>query len=226
MAKIQLGGIISDITGSIGGTTFQRGNGVYVARKKSIPRKFNSSLQQLTLKYLSTINAAWNDLSVEELHAFDGWAAMLQIYKHKQFKHILSGIELFRQINFYRAANNLALITSAPMSYYNAEPANLSDIISGADLIVEFDRVIDSTNETAYIFLSSPVSNKSRQPGNKLRLMSAAQTSVTQFTVTESYTNAFGNLITPGSYIWIKFCIADKINGLPGAWYTTIGQVS
>jgi hypothetical protein len=70
MAKIQLGGTVSAISGSIGGQTYSRNaNGAYI-RNKAIPTNTNTIPQQLARARFGSVSQIWGGLTDAQKQSF------------------------------------------------------------------------------------------------------------------------------------------------------------
>jgi len=71
MALIKTGGLISEIRGSIGGTTYSRGRYGAIARNRTIPVQPNSARQMVVRNNMKLLINEWNDYMTQAER--DGW---------------------------------------------------------------------------------------------------------------------------------------------------------
>jgi len=99
MAKIRLGTIVGQISGSAGATTFSHGRfGAYI-RLRSIPVQPNSGPQLLRRATLTGLSSAWGTLDVTKRLAWKVWAQNNPITDRLGDKRILSGAMAYVQCN-------------------------------------------------------------------------------------------------------------------------------
>jgi hypothetical protein len=99
MAKVELGALLSNISGSIGGTTFRRTRTGFSAGRKSNGYSKNISLKNTSLGYLREVRNMWNLLEYEDKKRWNDKAAAIT-FPNKFGKEIyLTGRLLFIKAN-------------------------------------------------------------------------------------------------------------------------------
>lgn len=99
MAKIRLGQMVGQVSGSIGATTYSHGRfGPYV-RLRSIPVQPNSAPQLLRRATLSGLSSAWGALGATTKLSWKVWAQNNPITDRLGDKRILSGAMAYVQCN-------------------------------------------------------------------------------------------------------------------------------
>lgn len=102
MATFKLGAIITDIAGSIGGTTLKRNGSYKVIMNKSSGTPYSRSYNNPSLQYLPFIFKAWSTLEIAEKEA---WIDQARYYTFPdKFGNLraLSGRQLFIKLNAQR----------------------------------------------------------------------------------------------------------------------------
>lgn len=102
MATFKLGAIITDIAGSIGGTTLKRNGGYKVIMNKSSGTPYSRSYNNPSLQYLPFIFKAWSRLEIAEKEA---WIDQARYYTFPdKFGNLraLSGRQFFVKLNAQR----------------------------------------------------------------------------------------------------------------------------
>lgn len=225
MAKIQLSGLISDISGSVNGSTFQRSRVGHVIRNKPLPRKGNSILQTKTIIFQSEINSNWNSLTFAEQDVWNQFAEFAQVTKHKQFGHVLSGIEVFRMINFYRLMYHESVLLTPVFKPYAIFAADINFISVSTNLILTFNRDLEPTDETLIISVSPPTDEGRSIPPNTVRMLEVTTENSNQINLTSRYEEKFGKLPSPNQYVWIRYTFQSLETGLIGTFSEKIYQV-
>ncbi len=115
MALVLLGGGVTDIRGSIGGTTFSRNQGGNYARARTKPINQRSQRQVDQRTILSHIGRAWWDtLTIAERTAWNTYAEMTTWTNRLGQTISISGMAAFVRTNSYLLRDGVALRTAAP----------------------------------------------------------------------------------------------------------------
>jgi hypothetical protein len=112
MARIVYGGLVSDISGSIGGSTLQRSQFGPVIRNKPRPLRNTSQSQLETRALMSQVQYAWRNLSAANRFLWNNFNSFsLQAIRRSQSVAI-SGYALFIKYNFLRLLNGGSILTT------------------------------------------------------------------------------------------------------------------
>lgn len=165
MATFKLGAIVTELVGSIGGTTFKRNGSYRVAMNKNNGSTYSRLLTNKALSYLSFIFKSWSTLSSE---VQDTWNTQALSYvfpdKFGDLRNI-SGRQLFIKLNSQRwqfflnivspeAVNNTLypfVLTGARINW--GDRLLLADITVGLDLTQYYAVMVETTLQP----LRSPV---------------------------------------------------------------------
>ena len=102
MATFKLGAIITDIAGSIGGTTLKRNGGYKVIMNKSSGTSYSKSYNNPSLQYLPFIFKSWSYLDNAEKSAWKEQALLFKFPDKFGTLRTLSGRQLFVKLNAQR----------------------------------------------------------------------------------------------------------------------------
>lgn len=102
MATFKLGAIITDIAGSIGGTTLKRNGNYKVIMNKSSGTPYSRSLDNPSLQYLPFIFKSWSLLSEQEKAAWKEQALLYTFPDKFGTLRNLTGRQLFVKLNAQR----------------------------------------------------------------------------------------------------------------------------
>lgn len=102
MATFKLGAIITDIAGSIGGTTLKRNGSYKVIMNKSSGTSYSRSYNNPSLRYLSYIFKSWSHLSDADKAAWKEQALLYTFPDKFGTLRNLSGRQLFVKLNAQR----------------------------------------------------------------------------------------------------------------------------
>lgn len=225
MARIQLSGFVSDISGSVRGSTFQRIRSGYVVRSKPMPRKGNSVDQQNVLSIQRIISTYWTAMSEADQLQWNQFAEFAKVTRGKQYSHVLTGVEVFRMINYYLLAYGES-VKLIPVF----EPANYSgffpvSIVNDGSLYVTYNDTLDPSEQRAILSIGYPFSEGYNTPPSNLRLMIIDTPNSDEIDITSVYTAKFGTLPPVGSIIWIRSALQSINNGLLSTFFYARLQV-
>jgi hypothetical protein len=117
MANIKLGGGVTDIRGSIGGTTFSRGPAGAIARQRVKVINPRSALQVARRAVASSLAQHWSqDLDAGERADWNAYAAATDFTNKVGDTIQISGLACFVRLNSLRMLMGLAVQETAPLS--------------------------------------------------------------------------------------------------------------
>lgn len=150
-ALIQLGGGVSDVRGSIGGTTFARNRYGNYARNKTVPVDPASSYQTAIRATMGQVRSLWfNSCTAAQRTAWGVYATNVSMVNRIGQSIKLTGYNMFCRTNTSLLYNSLDPILDAPTDFSLAEQdATLAVTCSAAtqNLSVAFDTDLDWVDE-------------------------------------------------------------------------------
>jgi len=201
MARIKTSGLISDISGSVSGMTFQKGVSGLVLRKKPIPLKIDSASQHKQRNAITFLQSKWALLTTGERNKwkyFLSWSNQSQ--KHNQ--HLLiSGYQLYLKYQSARLLAGLNVITDFSFVPLDVVPRTLEIYNSGSTFFVLFDDYVQSDAYFFNLFLTMPVNVGTAYRCNCLRFMPVTYKTDTQYYLVGSYEGIFGTIPPVGSQL-------------------------
>lgn len=165
MARVTYGSEITELTGSIAGTTFQRNFSGNIARSR--PNKIINPSNLLGQKQLllSSLVNTWTQLS-ESNKA--GWNALAAAHDHTDpwgNVRTISGYQWFLSCNLNLAVINGSQISVAPAYSLPDPPPSYSILYQSDAFLIVFSETYDPDPDTLVIYATPPVrttSSKSR----------------------------------------------------------------
>jgi hypothetical protein len=157
MARVTYGSLITKLTGSIAGTTFQQNFSGSIARSK--PNKIINPSNLLGSKQLdlAVLVSQWNQLTSSQK---SGWNSLASSYSHTDpwgnVKKI-SGFQWFMSNNLNLAAINAGRIGDAPSYLLPPPPPSYSLLFQATQLLIQFSKSYDPTPYTLIIYATPPV---------------------------------------------------------------------
>ena len=118
MATFKLGAIITDIAGSIGGTTLKRNGAYKVIMNKSSGTPYSRSYNNPSLQYLPFIFKSWSRLSDEEKKAWIDQAKNFTFPDKFGALRTLSGRQLFVKLNAQRWLDTPSFVDVSAISSF------------------------------------------------------------------------------------------------------------
>lgn len=100
MAVIKLGSIVTDLSGSAGGSTIQKCRSGYILRNKPQQTFSRTSSQSLIRSINKTMQSGWRSLSDQHRKVWNDYAINKPVFNHSVDKHILSGHSLWLKYQF------------------------------------------------------------------------------------------------------------------------------
>ncbi len=118
MATFKLGAIITDIAGSIGGTTLKRNGSYKVIMNKSSGTPYSRSYNNPSLRYLPFIFKSWSLLSDPEKAAWKEQALLFTFPDKFGTLRTLSGRQLFVKLNAQRWLDTPSFVDVSAISSF------------------------------------------------------------------------------------------------------------
>lgn len=204
MAKVKLSGLVQDISGSIGGYTFQKSRYGLSLKSKHIPLNYFSQDQQIIRGIMSRLRASWYTQTSDVIAQYTYFSQFIQRYT-KRSKILISPMELFIKYNFHRLLNGYSILTSFQ---YIVNPIN--------DITVRFIYpdygagyiLINSTPDLTDIFvtlkLSPQIKSGRNNNFNRLRFLNYTINGSTELVITNTWPAKFGAWPANHSYVFCQ----------------------
>lgn len=154
MAKVVY--TLGEVTGSIGGLTFQRNTSGAIIRTRPAPSKSSTTAQ--TEKHIAHINwlFQWQQLTQAQRDAWNTFAATFtKINRYGQTK-TLTGQNWFESLNYYRADIGEVQLSNPPVHTLPSAPPNVIINITEAQITLTMPLEYDYTNNPFIVWVSPP----------------------------------------------------------------------
>lgn len=205
MARIKLGPVVTDISGSIGGITFQRNKFGLTMRAKPLPL-YSKTPSQLTIRsYISKLQGDWQGLEDADRLQWNRFLNYSGQTILRDRSVLLSGQGLFIKYNLYRLLCGLpvlATILYATMPHYSL-PDYLSRI--GEGLFLHFPLLVFPEYWFFIFKVTNPRHSGQVYSSKGLRFMVTRFEESDTFDITDPYIKAFG--VLPLVYSWYHYNI-------------------
>lgn len=114
MAKVQYGSFVVNLTGSVGGTTFQRNRSGDIARNRGGTRRRQTTRQSTTSAEFTKFLTAWAFIGLANQTVWNDFAALNPFEDRYGTTKTLTGMNYFMSVNRSRDLVGLGLILFAP----------------------------------------------------------------------------------------------------------------
>lgn len=215
MARIIYTGLVSNINGSIAGTTFQRNAYGHTIKKKPNIVNPNRPKQSVIKANMQIVSGAWLTLTPAVRSAWAAYALSFPVASRLNPSSFLSGHALFNRINLFRlAAGNNVFSTSPSMVADSILPPTIEVNRVGATLIYFNDYASSLNNMQVVCFLSGRVKPTQLYDRTKTRFMGNFKATITDHVdVAAPYIAQFGVLPSTGDNIFLRTVYYSLVNG-------------
>jgi len=165
MARVSYGALITELTGSIGGITFQKNSSGSIARLKPNMPVNSTASQQSQQIYLSGLISAWSNLSAANKITWEAFATAHDHINEFGETKTLNGFQWFLSCNLNLLITGQATISAAPAWTAIASLANFTLVTDAANFDLDWTPSIDITGYRLLVYATPPV----RQSSMKLR---------------------------------------------------------
>lgn len=216
MAKIKLGPIAAQISGSIAGTVFSRNRAGWYARTRAIPTNPNTNAQQAIRGLFATTSQAWAALTVSQRAAWENWANQNLITDVLGDEIQMSGHQAHQKLNTRLAFIGSTVITEPPIS---AAPTGLTAITQNGDIGIGAFDLIFATSPLATddkLWMRAALINSAgvKYHTNALRFIGvSAAAETTPFDNLSQVTAKFGSPIVDQT-LHMHVSVIDTLTGL------------
>lgn len=227
MARIKYSGLISDISGSLAGTTFQRGYFGQVLRKKPIPCNRQTAAQLNVRSIMQTVQQSWHALTPLQKSQWNRFIAYSMQTTRRTKTITLSGHALFLKYQTIRLLTGFSQLSTIAYAPLGDHPNVDGFEIDGGDLSIQFDDNVDHTDIFFLLKVSRPLDQNHYFKWNSLRLMVPAISTNDHYDFTSSYTQCFGNPPSDGDYVHYSltwFSVIAPIIARPQVGISTVDE--
>ncbi len=230
MARIQLGALITDISGSIGGFTFQKNRSGRIIRSRGGTFKSSTPKQTISQSAHTTAIARWMELSFAEKELWNLFA--IANTKVDKFGNVrtLSGLNWFESINATRLCFGLSLLLAPPIFSLPASPPAYDFTASATQLLIDFNPPFEPVDTGLKIWTTPPLTTITNSLQSQYRLTKCIQSaSYDVLDITADWVAAHNIPYPPSSNTYcftigvlIQSCLLD--NGICSAGTSNISS--
>ncbi len=213
MARIKFSGLVTEIRGSAGGTTFQSNAYGWTAKNKANMIRPNSTYQEECKAAFMRAASSWATLTDVQRQSVNSWATSNPQYAKNNPESILSGFAVW--VRYW--ATRLNFNKTWPIAYFApaASPPAIDTVTFTCTLIagvlsINANFVIGTGLWSFGYWLSPPTTGSRLFPGSTLRKVGFVTNEDDNLTSAASYTARFGRLPEVGDWINLKYLFFDE----------------
>ena len=221
-ALILFGGGVSEMRGSIGGTTFSRNSSGAYARNRTKPVNPRTSKQSYVRSLFAYIAQLWRTLTKDQRNTWISYAPNLSRVNKLGQTVPLTGSQLFQKVNTnLRTTGNATLTTCESVSVPGIQLVDsVTNDIGANTMIVAAEDATVITGTTMRVFATAPRSAGSKFAGKssyKLIHVGAGNSTLDTLDLYTEYVNTFGTAGAIGQVIGFKFNFIKNAVGIESA---------
>lgn len=224
MAIIQLGSLISNIKGSIGGVTFSNVRGGTVAKSRLTGKRIPTTSQSNALNNSKIITNAWNNLTAEQKQVFNDYALANEFTDRYGNTKSITGYAWFKMLCWASYFLDATLLTSPPAYSTPAALPALTVVCDVDSIVCTWATSINTATTGLLFYTSPPVRQGAGLVRGSLRLTDISSLDYSSsFNITTAWQNAHGlvweNLTVLGVFNIFVFAVPVKL----ASWVTGLG---
>jgi hypothetical protein len=210
MASITYNPIVSNIRGSVGNATFQRGQAGYIIRHKPFSSKSPSSSQSLHRNLILQIHNEWHSLTPEQVSRWNNFSSYYKTFANKNPSVLISGYALFLKHNFLLlCAGNAMLLSIVYNQNIFANPSGSSYMGAGT-FGYDLDDAFNQTSWVVLLKVTPPLPFRTATPQKYFRVIIPTVISSFQLEIYTQYLSLFGRMPTHNEFVYFSIQFVNK----------------
>lgn len=161
MARVKYTGVVSDLSGSVSGTTFQKNSSGSIARAKTTQSFFPSQLQSASRNDFAKVSAYWSKLDLSVQQNWNAYAAAHPIYDRWGNVKTLNGFQYYMQSNINLLGLGLEIIPTPPVFSPQEIVPDYEIVAFSNSLHLDFYPAINYPDCDLVVYASAPTTSSS-----------------------------------------------------------------
>jgi hypothetical protein len=193
MALIQLGVIVTNIKGSIGGTTFSMNRAGLTAKKRLVGKRLANANQLASLNDSMAVTVAWNSLSFSQKTDFNNYALANAYTDRFGVTKQLTGFQWYKQLSQSSMFFAGSQLTAPPP--YSIPPAlpTFALFVEDDGIRIVWSTPIDTSLVYVYCYTTKPTRGQARTQRGLYKLTDIRSLDYSSsFNITDAWNNAHG----------------------------------
>jgi hypothetical protein len=204
MAIVKYGALVTELRGSIGGTTFQRNKYGYSAKNKSLPGNVESTPRSNVKQAIRRISQHWATLSEANRNLWISFATTYPQPVKNNPSANMSGFAVFLKFNFFWYLR-AGYIVNTPSFTLSSLPSFTVAIVKSSSFLNFVPTVSATDLLTVFIVsVSNPVKESVNFAKNRVRYMSFCYADNSGVSIDTAYVAQFGQLPNVGDWVFVK----------------------
>jgi len=214
MARITLSGLLTDIRGSVGGSTFQNSQAGLILRNKPHQLARNTLKQNSRAVILDRVQQAWNTIGFQNRNAWQVFAKSIRQRQVKNAGKFQSGQSLFMRCNYFRLIYGDSIQDSPSFNTCFFEFVSPLDIEVGAAIVVPFNDDIPNLAVYGVLDLSNSYTTPNDRNFKPVRLFPFDQIDTNNVDITALWETTYGTFPLIGQFVNFRMRLIFKENGV------------
>jgi hypothetical protein len=204
MARVIYGAFITDIRGSMGGTTFQANKHGFTGRNKPSMKKPSGNDVSFIQSNLANVTHIWQSMTDAQRNVFDTFATTFPQYSKKNPTSQLSGYEVFLMWNCTRLAVGTN-VSIAPSIVGLTLPSVAPTLVrSGGSLLFNLHEVSIDPDAAWGTYISPIVNGSINFIGSRTRFLRNWACSEGDVDITTLWSKLWGALPVAGNIVFVR----------------------
>ncbi len=214
MARIKYSGLIDEINGSIGGTTFQRNRYGFTIKRKPAGKKSGTQNQLIRRNAMYRVQQNWIGLSTANRDNWNTYAATFPAPTRLNPNVFLNGVNLYEKYHLLRAVGVSSILDNPSGAQETLSFDGFAIDSNLGTLSIESGITVSGGSWLFLLFLSRPLRQTTALAKNKNRfIVQATVTGDSAATIQDNYTNVFGFLPVRGDFLQFRRVYLNLANG-------------
>lgn len=193
MARITYGIVVTNIKGSIGGTTFSSNRAGSIAKARLTGRRRLSPGQSSSLSASMSVTNAWNALSYAEKTVFNDYAIANTFTDRFGTVKTLTGFQWYKQLSQASFYFTGVYLTAPPVYSFPAALPSFEVLSQAGVLLVKWSTPIDPAVTKIYVYATPPIRGiANNQSATYKQLDVRALDTTSEFDVASKWSEVFG----------------------------------
>jgi len=214
MARLIPSALISGISGSIAGTTFQKNISGLICRAKPKCRASGSQSQNNIKRINSVIRSSWSNFSPALLERWQNFTLFLNPPQKNNKSLLISSFNLFYQINFFRLYYNFSILTEPFFTDFAPEPVICDIKKDESGILLKCSRSLIAADEFIILHITETLTNSRNNFNNKLRLIPFETIDGDEQPFESAFIDVFGQGTSLEKYYGFRYSVMSKVSGL------------
>lgn len=211
MARIKTSALITEIAGSVGGSTFQRTKSGLILKNK--PKGFhgNTVNRSVRTNLMHSLQHEWISLTDRHRRTWQIMSVYAKIPQKNNPDKYLSGHQMYLKYNYYRLLTGLSIENSCKFSFSAVSKIIINVEFAVGIFSVTASRNFDPTKEFLVFMATYPLSSSINNPGSRYRYVATVCGVSNLVDIRATYSSVFGRVPVVGEYLCFKYRLVDKI---------------